>query len=106
MYQILSTPPDVADAFEAESPASTRLAGRAAEAPQPALRSFALILARCESAATLLGWRKQVTPDQKRRLEAAVLRLQEAVTLVAVRASVPPSRKPATFGRFARVPRS
>ena len=39
------------------------------ETPQPALRSFALILARCESAATLLGWRKQITPEQKRRLD-------------------------------------
>ena len=28
------------------------------ETPQPALRSFALIMARCESAATLLGWRR------------------------------------------------
>jgi hypothetical protein len=65
------------------------------ETPQPALRSFALIMARCESAATLLGWRKQITPEQKRRLDAAIWRLQEASTQVAVRASVhnvPPKR--------------
>jgi hypothetical protein len=65
------------------------------DTPQPALRSFALIMARCESAATLLGWRKQITPEQKRRLDAAIYRLQEAAAQVAVRASVhnlPPSR--------------
>jgi len=59
--------------------------------PQPALRSFALILARCESAATLLGWRKQITPEQKRRLDAALHRLQEAAAQVAVRAGVHPA---------------
>ena len=58
------------------------------ETPQPALRSFALILARCESAATLLGWRKQITPEQKLRLDTAVHRLQEAAAQVAVRAPV------------------
>jgi hypothetical protein len=65
------------------------------ETPQPALRSFALIMARCESAATLLGWRKQITSQQKRRLDAAICRLQEASAQVAVRASVhnvPPKR--------------
>ena len=65
------------------------------ETPQPALRSFALIMARCESAATLLGWRKQITPEQKRRLDAAINRLQEASAQVAVRPSVhnvPPTR--------------
>jgi hypothetical protein len=65
------------------------------ETPQPALRSFALIMARCESAATLLGWRKQITPEQKRRLDAAIFRLQEASAQVAVRVSVhnvPPKR--------------
>jgi hypothetical protein len=65
------------------------------EIPQPALRSFALIMARCESAATLLGWRKEITPEQKRRLDAAIYRLQEASAQVAVRASVhnlPPTR--------------
>ena len=92
MYQILSTPANETDAFEAEALASTcRGRGAAApETPQPALRSFALILARCESAATLLGWRKQITPDQKRRLDAAIQRLQEAAAQVAVRPSVPP----------------
>ena len=35
------------------------------ETPQPALRSFALILARCESAATLLGWRKEIYAGPK-----------------------------------------
>jgi hypothetical protein len=49
-----------------------------------------LILARCESAATLLGWRKQIVPDQKRLLDAAVQRLQEAAAQVAVRESVQP----------------
>ena len=65
------------------------------DSPQPALRSFALIMARCESAATLLGWRKQITPEQKRRLDAAIHRLQEASVQVAVRApvrNVPPKR--------------
>ena len=92
MYQVLSTPANETDAFETEALASTRLGRGAAspETPQPALRSFALILARCESAATLLGWRKQITPDQKRRLDAAIRRLQEAAAQVAVRPSVPP----------------
>ena len=90
MYQILSTPANETDAFEAESLASTRRA-TAPETPQPTLRSFALIVARCESAATLLGWRKQMTPDQKRRLDAAIHSLQEAAARVAVRPSVPPS---------------
>jgi hypothetical protein len=58
------------------------------ETPEPALRSFALIMARCESAATLLGWRKQITPEQKRRLDTAIHRLQEAAAQVAVRANV------------------
>ena len=65
------------------------------DTPQPALRSFALIMARCESAATLLGWRKQITPEQKRRLDGAIHRLQEASAQVAVRANVynvPPTR--------------
>jgi len=55
-----------------------------AEINQPALRSFALILARCESAAILLGWRKEITPAQKCRLDAAIHELQEAATQVAV----------------------
>ena len=55
------------------------------EINQPALRSFALILARCESAAILLGWRKEITPAQKCRLDAAIHQLQEAATQVAVR---------------------
>jgi hypothetical protein len=90
MYQIFSTPAIETDAFEAESLASTRRA-TAPETPQPTLRSFALIVARCESAATLLGWRKQMTPDQKRRLDAAIHSLQEAAARVAVRPSAPPS---------------
>jgi hypothetical protein len=45
-------------------------------------------MARCESAATLLSWRKQITPEQKRRLDAAIHCLQEAAAQVAVRASV------------------
>jgi hypothetical protein len=71
-----------------------------AETPQPALRSFALIMARCESAATLLGWRKQITPEQKRRLDAAIHRLQEAAAQVAVRASVH-NVAPTRFNRVA-----
>jgi hypothetical protein len=92
MYQVLSTPANETDAFETEALASARRGrgGASPETPQPALRSFALILARCESAATLLGWRKQITPDQKRRLDAAIRRLQEAAAQVAVRPSVPP----------------
>jgi hypothetical protein len=71
------------------------------EAPQPALRSFALILARCESAATLLGWRKEITPDQKVRLDAAIHRLTEAVTQVTVCAAPP---EPDKRGRLFRFP--
>ena len=90
MDHILS---DKADVFETESPATTRGVRRVAapEADQPTLRSFALILARCESAATLLAWRKQITPDQKRRLDIAVLLLQEAAARIAVCASASPS---------------
>jgi hypothetical protein len=68
------------------------------ETPQPALRSFALIMARCESAATLLGWRKQITPEQKRRLDSAIHHLQEAAAQVTVR--VPEHSLPLT--RFDR----
>jgi len=63
--------------------------------PQPALRSFSLILARCESAATLLGWRKQITPEQKQQLDVAMQRLQDAASQVPVRAgepALPPQR--------------
>ena len=70
------------------------------EDPQPALRSFALIMARCESAATLLGWRKQITPEQKRRLDGAIHRLEEAAVQVAVRASVH-NVTPTRFNRVA-----
>ncbi len=94
----LSPPPEVF-LLEAELLAATLRARRAAtqELPQPSLRSFALILARCGSAATLLGWRKQITPDQKRRLDAAVLRLQQAAAQVKVCASVrPAARRPDT----------
>jgi hypothetical protein len=65
----------------------------APETPQPALRSFALILARCESAAILLGWRREITPAQKFRLDAAIHQLQEAAAQVAVR--VPAQNGPA-----------
>jgi hypothetical protein len=63
----------------------------ALDASQPALRSFALIMARCESAAILLGWRKEITPAQKCRLDAAILSLLEAANQVAVRPAVPPA---------------
>jgi hypothetical protein len=56
----------------------------AARGSQPTLRSFSLILARCGSAATLLTWRDHITPEQKRHLDAAILRLQEAAARVAV----------------------
>ena len=90
MDHILSNDDDV---FEAESPATTRRMRRVAapQADQPTLRSFGLILARCESAATLLGWRKQITPDQKRCLDAAVLLLQEAAARIAVCGSASPA---------------
>ncbi len=71
------------------------------ETPQPALRSFALILARCESAATLLGWRKEITPDQKVRLDAAIHRLLEAAAQVTVCAGPP---EPDKRGRLFRFP--
>jgi hypothetical protein len=64
------------------------------ETPEPKLRSFALILARCESAATLLSWRKQIVPDQKALLDAALQRLQCAATQVAIRPSVQPAPRP------------
>jgi len=59
------------------SPRRSRSTTIAPELPQAKLRSFDLILARCQSAATLLSWRKQVTPGQKRDLHAAIRRLQE-----------------------------
>ena len=71
------------------------------ETPQPALRSFALILARCESAATLLGWRKEISRDQKVRLDAAIHRLTEAAARVTVCAPPP---QPDKFGRLFRFP--
>jgi hypothetical protein len=71
------------------------------ETPQPALRSFALILARCESAATLLGWRKEITPDQKVRLDAAIHRLLEAAAQVTVCAG---PTEPDQRGRLFRFP--
>ena len=89
MDHSVSTPAVDLGTFEAESLAFTRRARRAA-AQEPTLRSFALILARCESAATLLGWRRQITPEQKRLLDAAVLRLEQAAGQVAVRDSAPP----------------
>jgi hypothetical protein len=78
----------------------------APETPQPALRSFALILARCESAATLLGWRKQITPGHKRLLDAAVHRLQEAAAKVAVCANAvqPAHPQRAKFSPLLRIP--
>ena len=94
MPQTLSTPATVPDPFETESLAlAARHARRnaAPERPQPALRSFALILARCQSAATLLGWRKQISPNQEQLLDAAIQRLQQAAAQVPVRASVPPT---------------
>jgi hypothetical protein len=75
------------------------------ETPEPRLRSFSLILARCESAATLLGWRKQIVPDQKRLLDAAIQRLQEAAAQVTVRANVHPiAPKPDMRVRPYRIP--
>jgi hypothetical protein len=71
------------------------------ETPPPALRSFALILARCESAATLLGWRKEITPDQKVRLDAAIHRLLEAAAQVTVCAG---PAEPDKRGRLFRFP--
>ena len=90
MDQTFSTPANEPDAFEAESLTSARCATTPG-APQPSLRSFALIVARAESAATLLGWRKQITPDQKRRLDAAIRRLQDAAARVEVRPAVRPA---------------
>jgi hypothetical protein len=114
MYQRPSPPATEAAAFEADYLVATLRARRdftwaqraatiavltgappdpkvaAPEFPEPRLRSFSLILARCESAATLLGWRKQIVPDQKRLLDAAVQRLREAAAQVAVRESVQP----------------
>jgi len=94
MFQRVSTIITAADPFEAEAESlaarPTRRAN-APEPPQPALRSFALILARCESAATLLGWRKQISPDQKQLLDGAIQRLQQAAAQVPVRAAVPPT---------------
>jgi hypothetical protein len=78
----------------------------APEGPEPRLRSFALILARCESAATLLSWRKQIVPAQKRLLDAAIHRLQEAAAQVAVRANPQASApKRAKFSPLLRISR-
>ena len=75
----------------------------ARETPRSNLRSFALILARCESAASLLGWRKLITPVQKSRLDAAIRLLQEAAAQITVRASVQPiGRRPDMNVRFQR----
>ena len=109
MHQMLSTPAEEAANFEADSFASTSRTGSAAnrESPLATLRSFALILARCGSAATLLGWRKQITPGQKCLLDAAIVRLQEAAAQVTVRPSVPYSApKRAKRGPLFRTPRS
>ncbi len=77
----------------------------APETPQPKLRSFALILARCESAATLLGWRKEIAPAQKRSIDAAIHRLQDAAAQVVVRAPVCiAAPKPTKFVRYFRIP--
>lgn len=90
MSQILNALNTALDAFEAESLAARPVRRAiAAEPRQPALRSFALILARCESAATLLGWRKQISPNQKQLLDGAVQRLQQAAAQVPVRAAMP-----------------
>lgn len=78
----------------------------APETPQPKLRSFALILARCESAATLLGWRKEIAPAQKRGLDAAIHRLQEAASQVTVQAAArPPLPQWARLSPLPRIPR-
>jgi hypothetical protein len=111
MYQRPSAPTTEAAAFEADYLAATLRARRdftwaqraaiiavlngaapdprvtSPETPEPGLRSFSLILARCESAATLLGWRKQIVPAQKSLLDAAIQRLQEAAAQVGVRAN-------------------
>ena len=79
----------------------------APEASQPTLRSFALILARCESAATLLGWRKEITPEQKLSLDAAVHRLADAAAQVTVRVPVRSlAPRSDTRARFLRTPRT
>jgi hypothetical protein len=39
----------------------------------------------------LLGWRKQISPNQKQFLDRAIQRLQQAAAQVPVRAAVPPA---------------
>jgi hypothetical protein len=100
------TPPDVAAAFELgylaaisrlrrQLPAAWRggvLAAltdhNLAEVPEeprqrgkrsmPHVHGFKLILMRCESAAAMLTWRKQLTPEQQNRLRESIDRLAEA----------------------------
>lgn len=42
------------------------------------VRGIKLILMRCESAATMLNWRKDLTESQKAHLQKAVFKLQAA----------------------------
>jgi hypothetical protein len=44
------------------------------------VRGIKLILMRCESAATMLNWRKELTVAQKEHLRAALDRLQTAAS--------------------------
>jgi hypothetical protein len=44
------------------------------------VRGIKLILMRCESAATMLNWRKELTLAQKEHLQAALDRLQTAAS--------------------------
>jgi hypothetical protein len=44
------------------------------------VRGIKLILLRCEAAATMLNWRKELTEGQKAHLKAAVDRLQTAAS--------------------------
>jgi hypothetical protein len=43
----------------------------------PHVHGFKLILMRCESAAAMLSWRKQLTEEQQERLRESVKRLVE-----------------------------
>ena len=47
------------------------------------VRGIKLILMRCESAATMLNWRKELTDSQKAHLQAAIARLQTAASRLA-----------------------
>jgi hypothetical protein len=58
----------------------------------PHVQGFKLIVMRCESAATMLTWRKDLTPDQRERLGASISRLRDAAARLGVDRDAPSAR--------------